>query len=445
MKYIFFILSSLLLILSNFETNINQTSKSYVLDLNYEINDSVNLQVPMLNNFYFLKPLRKTPLLLNEVEKYKGIPKCDSLQFFYKYEEPIQKYYELYLDKKMEKNEFFNILQKVRVDTLALSKKNIQQGFITLIGFIKDKQIVIADFNRNRDFSDDVKYEFDIDFGENTSTKVINNLQKSDYEYQYNYGKEIISYKRKLVLFPQRQGSVPKTDNLAYLTRFLYKDYWKGQINVENLKYDIYYQGVTNDMGGVFIKPSDISFKNDNGYNGQFLYNLWDTIPLGKRRFVIDSINKSISKIYFNEIKKINDFGKNINDQMDSFEIYTINGEKDKLNDIIFSNEYTLLDFWGTWCGPCLKQTPLLKKFHSQYKSNVKLVSIAKDNKLDEVQKYVAKKQLNWSQYIVNDNFKSDIIEALNISYYPTLILLNKEAKIIYRGGDIEEVKKLIQ
>ena len=59
----------------------------------------------------------------------------------------------------------------------------------------------------------------------------------------------------------------------------------------------------------------------------------------------------------------------------------TLGGQKFDLND--FKEKYVLLDFWGTWCGPCIKLIPDLKQLQKKYKDLV-IVSIACYEKNEE-------------------------------------------------------------
>lgn len=111
-----------------------------------------------------------------------------------------------------------------------------------------------------------------------------------------------------------------------------------------------------------------------------------------------------------------------------------INGQA--LSLFSFRGKYVLLDFWGSWCVPCRKGNPHLKKLYNQYKDKgFDIIGIAKDdNSKDAWRKAIEKDGLPWHQILVGD---LDI--KYNITSYPTKILVDKQGKIIGRYGEEEK------
>lgn len=110
--------------------------------------------------------------------------------------------------------------------------------------------------------------------------------------------------------------------------------------------------------------------------------------------------------------------------------------------------KYVLLDFWGSWCGPCRASHPHLKEIYSKYKDKgFEIVGIAEE-KSDDLE--VAKKSwlgaiqsdgMSWIQVLNNYNKKdSDMVMAYGIDGFPTKILLDKDGKVLFKivgnGGD---------
>ena len=60
----------------------------------------------------------------------------------------------------------------------------------------------------------------------------------------------------------------------------------------------------------------------------------------------------------------------------------TVNKDKAMISDFIKNSEYLYIDIWASWCAPCIREFPNLKKIHDKYKDkglNVLLISIDKD------------------------------------------------------------------
>ena len=59
--------------------------------------------------------------------------------------------------------------------------------------------------------------------------------------------------------------------------------------------------------------------------------------------------------------------------------------------------KYVLLDFWGTWCVPCKQILPNLKILNKKY-SNIEMIGVAFDDKIDDVKNYVTRDSILWKQ-----------------------------------------------
>ncbi len=95
--------------------------------------------------------------------------------------------------------------------------------------------------------------------------------------------------------------------------------------------------------------------------------------------------------------------------------------------------KYVLLDFWGSWCGWCIKGFPELKQFYAANKERLEVVGIAcKDTHKDWLAA-LEKHQLPWTNvYNPTDAaVTEDMINLYNISGFPTKILLDPEGRIV--------------
>lgn len=130
------------------------------------------------------------------------------------------------------------------------------------------------------------------------------------------------------------------------------------------------------------------------------------------------------------------------------FEAVALDGQTVRLSG--FKGNYVLLEFWGTWCGPCRAAVPRLVEFYRTTKDKgLVMIGIA-CNEVDEgnLKQVVEAEHLDWIQ--VNDarsGAGKSIKKRYAVDGVPTCILVSPEGKIVRRGhpGDLlAEIKQMI-
>lgn len=116
-----------------------------------------------------------------------------------------------------------------------------------------------------------------------------------------------------------------------------------------------------------------------------------------------------------------------------------INGKRVSLSE--FRGKYVLIDFWGSWCGPCRAANPHLKELYAQYASKgFEIVGVASEKVSGQEQAEkmwkaaVEKDGLTWTNLLNNEtNMQQDVVAMYSVEGYPTQILLDPQGKIIAR------------
>jgi thiol-disulfide isomerase/thioredoxin len=113
-------------------------------------------------------------------------------------------------------------------------------------------------------------------------------------------------------------------------------------------------------------------------------------------------------------------------------------------------NKIYLVDFWGTWCQPCLNNIPALKKYYEKYHAKgCEIISIACErDTLDYV--FNAKiKKLGLPWPVFKESMKSMVdsgfFEKYNIIGYPTYLLLDNTGKIIFHFTGEDHFKDVVE
>lgn len=114
------------------------------------------------------------------------------------------------------------------------------------------------------------------------------------------------------------------------------------------------------------------------------------------------------------------------------FERKDINGATISLKDYR-DNKYVLLNFWASWCVPCLKEMPTLREIHQKYSQEVEMISISYDTDYTKCLETVDREKMVWKN-IFND---VGLINAYGGHLaIPRTYLIDKTGKIIYEAGE---------
>ena len=122
----------------------------------------------------------------------------------------------------------------------------------------------------------------------------------------------------------------------------------------------------------------------------------------------------------------------------------TLDGKPLKLSD--FSGQYVLLDFWATWCGPCIGEIPQLQAIHDAFGSDERfaILSLSVDEKIEEPRKFQEKRKLPWSQAFLGGGIHGPIPGTFGVVAIPAFVLIGPDGKIVARGMRGEEIKKAV-
>lgn len=121
--------------------------------------------------------------------------------------------------------------------------------------------------------------------------------------------------------------------------------------------------------------------------------------------------------------------------------------------DFVFSTlrgKYVLVDFWASWCGPCMREMPNVVKLYKECKGkNFEIVGISLDQKRDAWLNAVEKNKMKWIQVSDLKSWKTLPVKLCNISAVPYTVLVDPEGKVIaldLRGEElIKKVKEVLK
>jgi thiol-disulfide isomerase/thioredoxin len=92
--------------------------------------------------------------------------------------------------------------------------------------------------------------------------------------------------------------------------------------------------------------------------------------------------------------------------------------------------KYVLLDFWGSWCAPCIEIMPALHFAYSKLdKNKIEFIGIISRDNRQRAIKAVADNEISWPQIFADSANK--IISLYNIDEYPSFVLINPDGMVV--------------
>lgn len=124
---------------------------------------------------------------------------------------------------------------------------------------------------------------------------------------------------------------------------------------------------------------------------------------------------------------------KNINIQKGkaapNFILKKINNEDLELSS--FKGKYIILDFWGSWCPPCIKDIPKLEAYSKKYMDKVVFISINCEDSDEVWRRTVKKNNMDWIQVINNKENNKDVVALYGVKTFPFKLIIDKEGNIL--------------
>ena len=114
-------------------------------------------------------------------------------------------------------------------------------------------------------------------------------------------------------------------------------------------------------------------------------------------------------------------------------------------------NKLVLIDFWGTWCAPCVKEQPELAKLYKKYKNTnfrngkgFEIYGVSLDAKEENWKNGIKTLNISWIQVSDLKFWRSPVAKTYNIQELPYNLLLDGNGTILAKNLHGSELEKMI-
>lgn len=256
------------------------------------------------------------------------------------------------------------------------------------------------------------------------------------------YGMALETYAKVLSKSGDKKGAIVYQDKAVYLRNNIFPN-----VNQQLIQYLI----EDNQFEKAKTKAEEFIVDNVSNPKIDSLY---------KVAYIAINKNESGFDKTYSEVKEKSQLGyieylkqKMLNIDAPNFELKDLKGNKVKLSD--FRGSVVVLDFWATWCGPCIKSFPAMQKTMSKLKDkSVKFLFIDTmeeeiANKNERIKKILENKKVSEFHVLIDKmkNLSYEASTAYNVESIPAKYIIDKNGKLRYKstgfGSDEDLIKEL--
>lgn len=132
------------------------------------------------------------------------------------------------------------------------------------------------------------------------------------------------------------------------------------------------------------------------------------------------------------------------------FTLPTVSGNGETVTLSELRGKVVYVDFWASWCAPCLRSLPLVNELYDQYNDQgFEVVAITIDREIDAARQFLEDLEQPLAYRLVSD-IDSEVMYEYDVRGMPTSFLVDRQGVIRhvsegFREGDIEELEQALQ
>ena len=123
---------------------------------------------------------------------------------------------------------------------------------------------------------------------------------------------------------------------------------------------------------------------------------------------------------------------------LQDFQVQDLTGKPLSLS--AYKGKVVLVDFWATWCVPCLAELPNVKQAYEEYHAKgLEIIGISLDEDRDTLTGFLKTNNVPWPQYFDGKKWTNELATKYAVNAIPATFLLDREGKIVAKNDTLRE------
>ena len=143
--------------------------------------------------------------------------------------------------------------------------------------------------------------------------------------------------------------------------------------------------------------------------------------------------------------RTVNDRSLTVGKKAPDFTLQNFEGEKVSLSGLLDEKDFVLVDFWASWCGPCIATFPALKDLYASYRDHgFEIVSVSIDDSHEMWSYSTEEYKLPWINLGELKGFEGEMVMSYGVNFVPKGYLLDSEGQIVQKDLSTDQLKEFL-